>query len=229
MRDGKQYRVDGDIKPLGIHEIKHSDAKYYYDSRMDLRASTTKAKSGQDRKRRNAVKTKVPHWGSDSETDMEESLPSSDDSSSSEGKSVPMVDLDTPPHSLAIITMPEKHLKDLTPREVHRVEELKTFFVPPATRFVNGKRITHRGILFYKSAGNLPEVLKSQVMISATDVSQVPPLRSCSKGLLHLFKRMGCLEPLSREAAEWFLSQLDTFYTYYSTDAPGFRRRKSSS
>jgi hypothetical protein len=141
VRDGKQYRVYGDIQPFGIHEIKHSYAKYYYYSRIDLRASTTKAKSWQDRKRRNAVKTKVPHWGSDSETDMEESLPSSDDSSSSEGKSVPMVDLDTPPHSLAIITMPEKHLKDLTLREVHRVEELKTFFVPPATRFVNGKRI----------------------------------------------------------------------------------------
>lgn len=35
MKDGKQYRIDGDVQPFGIHEIKHSDAKYYLGSKED--------------------------------------------------------------------------------------------------------------------------------------------------------------------------------------------------
>ena len=32
VKDGQQYQVGGEIKPFGIHEIKHCDAKYYLNS-----------------------------------------------------------------------------------------------------------------------------------------------------------------------------------------------------
>lgn len=33
MKDGKQWRIDGDEQPFGVHEVRYKDAKYFMSSR----------------------------------------------------------------------------------------------------------------------------------------------------------------------------------------------------
>lgn len=98
-------------------------------------------------------------------------------------KGTPVIDLDTPPHSLAIAAIPERHMKDLTPREVNQVEELKTFFVPPATKSMDGKKVVHGGILFYKSGGSTLKTTIPHAALSPTPVRSHhwdSTIRTCS-------------------------------------------------
>jgi protein tyrosine phosphatase len=52
---------------------------------------------------------------------------------------------------LAIEKVSENRYKDLTPREVNRVQVLRTFIVPPKEEKSRGKIIRHKPIVFYRS------------------------------------------------------------------------------
>jgi hypothetical protein len=56
--------------------------------------------------------------------------------------------------SLAITTVPDKYLNDLTPREINHIQNLKTFVVPVKLIYVKGKPIVQKAIIFYKSDSN---------------------------------------------------------------------------
>jgi hypothetical protein len=53
--------------------------------------------------------------------------------------------------ALEITAAPERHFKDLTPREVNHIQILKTFVVPAKVERVKGRTIIHKAIIFYQS------------------------------------------------------------------------------
>jgi hypothetical protein len=84
---------------------------------------------------------------------------------------------------LTIVTVPERHIKDFTPRKLDRGEELKTFFVPPATKYEGGKKVTHKGIIFYESGGSELETPEPPTTTETPGVHKMTPLRFCNKEL----------------------------------------------
>jgi len=66
---------------------------------------------------------------------------SSDDGTDDEDELVTETYFHTSSSSLDVIAVPEKHQKDLTPREVNQVEELQTFFVPPKKEHLGVREI----------------------------------------------------------------------------------------
>jgi hypothetical protein len=49
---------------------------------------------------------------------------------------------------LVVERVPEKHQKDLTPREIDQVQELHVFVVPSKVELVDGERVVHKPIVF---------------------------------------------------------------------------------
>jgi hypothetical protein len=53
--------------------------------------------------------------------------------------------------ALEITVVPERHFKDLMPREVNHIQILKTFVVPAKVEHIKGRTIIHKPIIFYQS------------------------------------------------------------------------------
>jgi hypothetical protein len=53
--------------------------------------------------------------------------------------------------ALEITMVPERHFKDLMPREVNHIQTLKTFVVPAKVERIKGRTIIHKTIIFYQS------------------------------------------------------------------------------
>jgi hypothetical protein len=53
--------------------------------------------------------------------------------------------------ALEITVVPERHFKDLMPREVNHIQTLKTFIVPAKVEHIKGRTIIHKAIIFYQS------------------------------------------------------------------------------
>jgi hypothetical protein len=53
--------------------------------------------------------------------------------------------------ALEITVVPERHFKDLMPREVNHIQTLKTFVVPTKVERIKGRIIIHKAIIFYQS------------------------------------------------------------------------------
>jgi hypothetical protein len=53
--------------------------------------------------------------------------------------------------ALEITVVPERHFKDLAPREVNHIQTLKTFVVPAKVERIKGRTIIHKAIIFYQS------------------------------------------------------------------------------
>lgn len=148
VKDGKQRRINGDIHPFGVHEVGLSDARYYLNTpRKGIQAAQI-----QQSVVKKSINTPVPHWGSDTDS-------SSDDDVA--GKANPKIDSDSDDEdrssqtSLVVERVPERHYKDLTPREVNQIQELHVFFVPPKVEYVQGRKAVHKAILFY-GIGEIP-------------------------------------------------------------------------
>jgi hypothetical protein len=131
-----------------VHEVGLSDARYYLNTpRKGIQAAQI-----QQSVVKKSINTPVPHWGSDTDS-------SSDDDVA--GKANPKIDSDSDDEdrssqtSLVVERVPERHYKDLTPREVNQIQELHVFFVPPKVEYVQGRKAVHKAILFYgRNPGN---------------------------------------------------------------------------
>jgi hypothetical protein len=53
--------------------------------------------------------------------------------------------------ALEITVVPERHFKDLIPREVNHIQTLKTFVVSAKVERIKGRTIIHKTIIFYQS------------------------------------------------------------------------------
>jgi hypothetical protein len=53
--------------------------------------------------------------------------------------------------ALEITVVPERHFKDLVPREVNHIHTLKTFIVPAKVECIKGRTIIHKTIIFYQN------------------------------------------------------------------------------
>lgn len=69
---------------------------------------------------------------------------------------------------------------------------------------MDGKKVVHRGILFYKSGGSTLKTTIPHAALSMSNTCKIAPLGFYNKNLLNLFEQMGCLKPLYREKIEPF-------------------------
>ncbi|XP_020085565.1 uncharacterized protein LOC109708295, partial [Ananas comosus] len=170
IKDGQEHRIDGDIRPFGVHEVRYDDARYFIESEDGVRENVENKRKSPSKA---PSKATIPHFGSESESDDEEELlqliqqfqakekPWGEDSCDEEEADAICNDISevkvikrTPELSenpLSIIRAPEKHYKALSARVMTNVTNLDTFFVPPKVEVVNGKKEVMEGILFYKS------------------------------------------------------------------------------
>jgi hypothetical protein len=65
--------------------------------------------------------------------------------------SVMNIEIEEEMAALEITVVPERHFKDLVPREVNHIQTLKTFIVPMKVERIKGKTIIHKAIIFYQS------------------------------------------------------------------------------
>ncbi|XP_020081023.1 uncharacterized protein LOC109704671 [Ananas comosus] len=188
IKDGEEFRIDGDIRPFGVHEVRYEDARYFAESEKDIKLSREleEGKVQSDKKlSKGKIKIEdnkenvIPHFGSDSEdSDDEEqvrkmletfsfklNMPWGEDSSEDEEiflTSESNMFVRTPElieDSLTITRVPYGHIKSLHINEPTKVNDLKTFFVPPQVEKVKGKERIKKGILFYKSDDYKPSDL----------------------------------------------------------------------
>lgn len=118
VKDGEVKQINGEIKPFEVHEIGLRDAKYFLDK------PSRKGKYARSQQEEKPVLYGADTYSSSGE-DADESriLPSYINSSEDEEE--------IRQFSLMIDRVPENHYKDLTPREVNQIKELKVFVVPP--------------------------------------------------------------------------------------------------
>jgi hypothetical protein len=79
---------------------------------------------------------------------------------------------------LKITMVLERHFKDLVPREVNHIQNLKTFVVPAKVERVKGRTIIHRAIIFYQSDST--QSLKNMI-ITLGKVSDRTRVWECNK------------------------------------------------
>jgi hypothetical protein len=65
--------------------------------------------------------------------------------------SVMNIEIEEEMAALEITVVPERHFKDLVPREVNHIQTLNTFVVPAKVERIKGRTIIHKAILFYQS------------------------------------------------------------------------------
>jgi hypothetical protein len=65
--------------------------------------------------------------------------------------SVMNIEIEEEMAALEITAVPERHFKDLMPRDVNHIQTLKTFVVPVKVERVKGRTIIHKAIIFYQS------------------------------------------------------------------------------
>ncbi|XP_020080518.1 uncharacterized protein LOC109704178 [Ananas comosus] len=218
IKDGEEYRIDGDIRPFGVHEIRYEDARYFIEledtkeNRNISREQSSKEKKLVDEIKKEST---VPHFGSDSDSsDLDEdelcwamkllsnnwNTPEVENSSEDEHHFTAYVRADRMiakasdlvEDTLTILKVPEEYHRLIPARQVSVVDHLKTFFVPPKIEDVEGRRTVKRGILFYKSDDK-----KSTDVIRSEDYDddiyediEIPNYFSAS--LIKMIHKLGC-------------------------------------
>jgi hypothetical protein len=114
--------------------------------------------------------------------------------------------------ALEITVVPERHFKDLMPREVNHIQTLKTFVVPAKVERIKGRTIIHKAIIFYQSDST--QSLKNpnhntwkKWMIeqeSGSTTSDDAISHPFEKKLYELAKRAKCLRDMSKAEAKRF-------------------------
>jgi hypothetical protein len=114
--------------------------------------------------------------------------------------------------ALEITLVPEKHFKDLMPREVNHIQTLKTFVVPTKVEHVKGRTIIHKAIIFYQSDStqslkNHDHATWKKWVIeqeSGSATSSDTASHPFGKELYKLAKREKCLRDISKAEAKRF-------------------------
>ncbi|XP_020081530.1 uncharacterized protein LOC109705200 [Ananas comosus] len=218
IKDGEEYRIDGDIRPFGVHEIRYEDARYFIELEdTEENRSISREQSSKEKKLVDEIKREstVPYFGSDSDSsnlDEDElcwamKLLSNnwntlevENSSEDEHHFTAYVRADRMiakasdlvEDTLTILKVPEECHRLIPARQVSVVDHLKTFFVPPKIEDVEGRRTVKRGILFYKSDDK-----KSTDVIRPEDYDddiyediEIPNYFSAS--LIKMIHKLGC-------------------------------------
>jgi hypothetical protein len=114
--------------------------------------------------------------------------------------------------ALEITVVPERHFKDLMPREVNHIQILKTFVVPAKVERVKGRTIIHKAIIFYQSDSTQSlknpnhDTWKKWVIeqepgsVTSNDAASRP----FGKKLYELAKKAKCLRDMSKTEAKRF-------------------------
>ncbi|XP_020082008.1 uncharacterized protein LOC109705667 [Ananas comosus] len=233
IKDGEEFRVDGDIRPFGVHEVRYEDARYFAESEKDIKLSreleegkvqSDKKSSKGKIKIEDNKKNAIPHFGSDSEdSDDEEqvrkmletfsfklNMPWGEDSSEDEemcSTSESNMFIRTPElieDSLAITRVPDGYIKSLHISEPTKVNDLKTFFVPPQVEKVKGKERIKKGILFYKSDDYKPSDLIKLDNSDEEIYEDVNMPKYFSKNLKNMMNRSGIPARRSRDNRNFF-------------------------
>jgi Reverse transcriptase (RNA-dependent DNA polymerase) len=113
---------------------------------------------------------------------------------------------------LEITVVPERHFKDLAPREVNHIQTLKTFVVPAKVERIKGRTIIHKAIIFYQSDSTQslknPDhntwkkwVMEQESGGATSDDTACHPF---GEELYKLAKRAKCLRDMSKAEAKRF-------------------------
>ncbi|KAJ1696334.1 hypothetical protein LUZ63_004846 [Rhynchospora breviuscula] len=233
MKDDKQKRIKGDIHPFAVHEIGLSDARYFlkpspkpeslkkqFSQPQTVEASRVlKEKMMKSLQVAKSINTPSNTYqkpnpvillesDSDSETIEDEDIDADVADYSSDGSK----DL-SKPTSLVVEKVPDKHSKDLPPREVNQVKGLHTFFVPPKIEYVSGREVVHKGILFYKAENINPENKDTNPenwnrwLIddnTEEEMVRVECRGFYGKELMLLFEKAHCFDPITKSRAKLF-------------------------
>jgi hypothetical protein len=114
--------------------------------------------------------------------------------------------------ALKITVVPERHFKDLKPREVNHIQTLKTFILPAKVERIKGRTIIHKAIIFYQS--DLTQSMKNPdhdtwkkwliEQESGSTTSGDTTSHPFEKNLYKLVKRVKCLRDISKAEAKRF-------------------------
>jgi hypothetical protein len=114
--------------------------------------------------------------------------------------------------ALEITVVPERHYKDLMPREVNHIQTLKTFVVPAKVERIKGRTIIHKAIIFYQSDSTQSlknpnhDTWKKWVIEQESENATSGDAAShpFGKELYKLAKRAKCLRDISKAEAKRF-------------------------
>jgi hypothetical protein len=114
--------------------------------------------------------------------------------------------------TLEITIVPERHFKDLVPREVNHIQTLKTFVVPAKVEYIKGRTIIHKAIIFYQSDSaqslkNLDHDTWKKWVIeqeSGNATSSNTVSHPFERKLYELAERAKCLRDMSKTEAKRF-------------------------
>jgi thymidylate synthase len=114
--------------------------------------------------------------------------------------------------ALEITMVPERHFKDLMPREVNHIQTLKTFVVPAKVERIKGRTIIHKAIIFYQSDSTQSlknpdhDTWKKWVMEqeSGNTTSGDAASHPFGKDLYKLTEKVKCLRDMSKAEAKSF-------------------------
>jgi hypothetical protein len=114
--------------------------------------------------------------------------------------------------ALEITVVPERHFKDLVPREVNHIQTLKTFVVPVKVERIKGRTIIHKAIIFYQSDSTQSlknpdhNTWKKWVIEqeSGSATSGDAASHSLRKELYKLAEKAKCLRDISKAEAKRF-------------------------
>jgi Reverse transcriptase (RNA-dependent DNA polymerase) len=126
--------------------------------------------------------------------------------------SVMNIEIEEEMAALEITVVPERHFKDLAPREVNHIQTLKTFVVPAKVERIKGRTIIHKAIIFYQSDSTQSlknpdhNTWKKWVIEqeSGSATSGGATSHPFGKELYKLAKRAKCLRDISKTEAKCF-------------------------
>jgi hypothetical protein len=126
--------------------------------------------------------------------------------------SVMNIEIEEEMAALEITVVPERHFKDLMPREVNHIQTLKTFIVPAKVEHIKGRTIIHKAIIFYQSDStqslkNLDHDTWKKWVIeqeSGSATSSDATSHPFGKSLYRLAKKAKCLRDISKIEAKHF-------------------------
>jgi hypothetical protein len=126
--------------------------------------------------------------------------------------SVMNIEIEEEMAALEITIVPERHFKDLMPREVNHIQTLKTFVVPAKVERIKGRTIIHKAIIFYQSDSTRSLknsnhntwkkwVIEQELGSTTSDDAVSRPFE---KKLYELAKRAKCLRDMPNVEAKRF-------------------------
>jgi hypothetical protein len=122
------------------------------------------------------------------------------------------IEIDKEMVTLEISVVPERHFKDLVPREVNHIQTLNTFIVPVKVEQIKGRTIIHKAIIFYQSDSTQslknPDHNTSRKWVIEQDSGSTMSGEAAShpfgKDIYKLAEKTKCLRDMSKVEAKRF-------------------------